>query len=1046
MGEIMDSVGGAPAGTAQSVSGAAVQKPPDERLGTEIVYNDRMSFYMPKSENIVEDEKSGIKYVNNEMMVMFTAETTTPQALALIEANGGESKGYLAAINRYEVVFPGTYTLDELETAQAKIEAEPLVEIAYTNIVSALSPQYTPNDAHWDGKWNGEKTVDGNWGMEAIHAQKLWDYKDEMGQVRVGVFDVGFYDHEDLKINVLSPNVADDHGTHVAGTIGAGFENDAIGVVGVLPGNTKLFGVSCNGFVDSNNFSKYELEKIWNNKDPKYSRGTPASIQELALIYLIAERKCKVVNMSLSYNSWIDPYPYSASRGNESAINYFRRSADPTRRVMARLLAMGNDFLYVAAAGNDNKNYYWWNAKDSLFPLFVKDESLELEYRYTKNSYEASIAHRGNADTSYSSPICFIGSKQDTKVYDKNTKQWRDYNATESAIVKSVREHIIVVGAAELKEGGKLHMADFSNHGTNVDIAAPGVGIESTTIGSSYDEKEGTSMASPHVAGAAAAIWSMDWTQNSKSVKDTLISSASMNLSYVWHNVTAPNSDEVSQIRELEEYPFLDVGAAAEKVAREKERRAEENESQEPDEPIVPVTDDIIDTYTSFVFDVSTSMDDSSGRQRTFINPDSGTEESMNISKLEAAKDAATAVMKTVRLSASRSEGDINVGIATFSDDMAEITSPIANYDAVETAISNLETVSGTNMLAGIEVGVQQLSGKTGNRTMIYLSDGQDTDGNTDEVILEAAREAKEQDIKIFTIGFGTEGDINEELLKQIASETGGTYSFASASDSVEIAASFISAQLKSTSSVLGEDVSSIGAGETSEPMQLAVPPDSGDLSTVLYWSDTNSAMNSETEQIVVPSESGQLSTSIYAQGVKLDTVLTDPEGTKVDANYPGVTIDDTQIPAQIVVTDPKEGAWSLSVAGSKTAPVRVAPQISGSALTPAAASVSGVTGSAYPGNENTGATDAAIVSEVPYYAVAAFKSIEREYPMNQVASFNDLSVAGEAEKTVIAPAFVFVMAAGALPVGAFLIVLTLSLLYIERKRRRIETDIATKD
>jgi subtilisin family serine protease len=88
--------------------------------------------------------------------------------------------------------------------------------------------------------------------------------------------------------------------------------------------------------------------------------------------------------------------------------------------------------------------------------------------------------------------------------------------------------------------------ASFSNFGADVDIIAPGVCIYSTTSGSSYTTMSGTSMASPHVAGAAALYRAVNPTASPAQVKAALLSAG---------NTGWTNSDDPDGIKE----PLLNV-------------------------------------------------------------------------------------------------------------------------------------------------------------------------------------------------------------------------------------------------------------------------------------------------------------------------------------------------------------------------------------------------------------------------------------------------------------------------------------------------------
>jgi subtilisin family serine protease len=71
--------------------------------------------------------------------------------------------------------------------------------------------------------------------------------------------------------------------------------------------------------------------------------------------------------------------------------------------------------------------------------------------------------------------------------------------------------------------------ASFSNTGSCIDIFAPGASITSTWLSGGTITISGTSMASPHVAGAVAAIWSTNTAATLTAIQTLVLSSVSAN-------------------------------------------------------------------------------------------------------------------------------------------------------------------------------------------------------------------------------------------------------------------------------------------------------------------------------------------------------------------------------------------------------------------------------------------------------------------------------------------------------------------------------------
>jgi subtilisin family serine protease len=314
----------------------------------------------------------------------------------------------------------------------ARLAGHPaLVYVEPNFIVSALVEPPDPLMPYLWGLQNTGQSVNGGAPGQPdadIDATDAWDAATGSDAHVVGVIDTGVdYTHPDLAANMwrapaaftvtiagvpvacpagthgfnaiartCNPMDDHDHGTHVAGTIGA-VAGNGIGVAGIN------WTASIMGLKFLNASGSGTIADAINAID--------FAVQARAAFAATGGADVRVLS-----NSW-GGRDYSQALADEIAA------------------AAGHDMLFVAAAGNDGLS-------NDIWPMYP---------------------------ASYDAP------------------------------------NIVSVAATTASDG----RAWFSNYGAvSVDLGAPGMDILSTTIGGSYAFASGTSMATPHVSGAAALVLS----------------------------------------------------------------------------------------------------------------------------------------------------------------------------------------------------------------------------------------------------------------------------------------------------------------------------------------------------------------------------------------------------------------------------------------------------------------------------------------------------------------------------------------------------------
>ena len=396
-----------------------------------------------------EGEEYEGEYIDNELILVVKDDVSREQVEQLVAPYGGKVVGQISSIGYYQIELDGINSDRELERiTDSLLNKEEALEIYPNQVVSNtfhFSKEY-PNDydeqvdiyESEEDFWDNDKSYIHH--LRACNVPYAWSLVRSVNPnptIRMGLIDDTVDgNHEDLNVinafyykDRYNPFQLKDtapefyHGTHVAGIMGAGYNNGK-GIAGVCIG-VELIAVALRANDDSYAVGTYSTPSIFHTQSlfgilDDYSK--------------LIESNCKIINVSMGCDS-------TQGAKSEKAA---KKEAKQIEKVICKYIDKNYKFLFVTSAGNDGNN--------------------------------------PNHNVNYAGGLKYI---QNAKAKDR----------------------IIVVGNA-VTDGGTIHRSTDSSYiGGRVDVMAPGHFIYSTIPNNEYDVHNGTSMASPFVAGVAGLIW-----------------------------------------------------------------------------------------------------------------------------------------------------------------------------------------------------------------------------------------------------------------------------------------------------------------------------------------------------------------------------------------------------------------------------------------------------------------------------------------------------------------------------------------------------------
>lgn len=185
--------------------------------------------------------------------------------------------------------------------------------------------------------------------------------------------------------------------------------------------------------------------------------------------------------------------------------------------VAGTIAALNNDYGVVGAA-----------SKADIYSVKVLDETGSgtygqviqgIEWAIEKNVNIISMSFGGSV---YSQALHEAIKQADAKGVLVIAAAGNAGAGQDTMVYPAKYPEVISVGAVDRNHA----KASFSSTGPELDLVAPGVEILSTTFDGGYGVLSGTSMATPHVTGAAAALWSQNPGLVGENIKQKLYENA----------------------------------------------------------------------------------------------------------------------------------------------------------------------------------------------------------------------------------------------------------------------------------------------------------------------------------------------------------------------------------------------------------------------------------------------------------------------------------------------------------------------------------------